>query len=88
MTKDYQKAPLRVIFDANKEDSRRKTIQLEGGHKIDSDHLESCSLVAQSISARLILEMDRNNESKVIYADSGKALPSTLNNEKGACDSW
>ena len=42
MQHDYQKAPLRVVFDVKKEDLRRKSCYAVGGHKLDSSHLESC----------------------------------------------
>ena len=41
MPGEHQKAPLRMMFDIKKEDLRKKARHVVGGHKIDSDHLES-----------------------------------------------
>ena len=57
MGSDFQKAPLRMIFDMKKEDFRRKARHAVGGYKIDSSHIESFSSVVQSMSIRMMLTM-------------------------------
>ena len=71
MPKDYQKAPLRMIFDIKKEDMRRKSGYVVGGHKIDSERLESYSSVVQSMSIRLLSIMADKLKLKVICGNVG-----------------
>ena len=52
MSKECQKAHLRIIFDVNKEELRRKARHFMRFHNIDSEYLESCSSVVQSMSIR------------------------------------
>ena len=50
MPKEFQKVPLRMIFNIKKEDLRRKARYMVEGYKIDSLHLESYSSVVKTMS--------------------------------------
>ena len=54
MPKEFQKAPLQMIFDVKKENLRHKARYVVGGHKIDSSHLESYSSVVKTMSIQTL----------------------------------
>ena len=82
MSKECQKAPLRMIFDVKKEDLRRKARHVVGGHEIDSDHLEAYSSVVQSMSVRILLTLAHKHKLKVMSGDVGNAFPNAPTKEK------
>ena len=61
---------------------------MAGWHKIDSDHLESCSSIVQSISARLLLAIAHKRKLKETCGGRGQHLPKRSNQREGARDSW
>ena len=52
--KEYQFAPLRMIFKIKQEDLRRKARLVAGGHVIDSSMYESYLSVVQTMTLRLL----------------------------------
>lgn len=75
MPNDYQKAPLRMIFDVKKEHLRLKSRFVVGGHKMDSTHHEAYSSVAQTMSLRILLTMAQKHGLKIMSGDVSNAFP-------------
>jgi len=80
--KEYQYAPLRMIFDVKKEDFRRKARLVAGGHVINSSMFESYSSVVQTNSLRLLQTVALNEDFKIITADIGNAFIQAFTKEK------
>ena len=82
MGSEFQKAPLRMIFDVKKEDFRYKSRHVVGGRKIDSSHVESFSSVVQSMSIRMMLTIAEPHDSK------SKCFSSCPSFRKITCSRW
>ena len=78
MGSEFQQAPLRMIFDVKKEDSRCKARIMAGGHLIYSSHAESCSSTLQSMSIRMSLTMAESCNLNAMGGHTGSAFPYAL----------
>jgi len=58
--KDFQHAPLHMVFDVKTEDLRRKTRLVIGGNVVDSSVYESFASVAHATSVKLVLLIAKN----------------------------
>jgi hypothetical protein len=66
--KTHQYAPLRIIFTV-KEDLRRKSRLIIGGHVIDSENLDTYSSNMRGISARILMLIASANKLDVLTGD-------------------
>ena len=80
--KDFQFAPLRVIFDIKQEDLRHKARLVAGGHVVDSSMYESYSSVVQTMTVRLLQTVTMKHDLKIITGDIGNAFVQALTKEK------
>ena len=75
MGSEFQKSPLRIVFDIKKEDLRHKARHTVGGHEIGSSRVESFYSVVQSMITRMALTMAELRDSKLMGGDFGNAFP-------------
>ena len=80
--RDFQYAPLRMIFEVKQEDLRRKARLVAGGHVVDSSMYESYSSVVQTMTLRLLQTIAVNEGLKIITGDIGNAFIHANTNEK------
>ena len=80
--KDYQYAPLRIIFDVKKEDLRRKSRLVAGGHVVNSDMYQSYASVVQTRTVRLLETVAVNEGLDVVTGDIGNAFVQAFTTEK------
>ena len=80
--KDYQYAPLRVIFDIKQEDLRHKARLVAGWHVVDSSMYESCSSVVQTMMVHLLETKALKHDLKIITGDIGDAFVQATTKEK------
>ena len=80
--KDYQYAPLRIIFDIKQEDLRHKARLVAGGHVVDSSMYESYSSVVQTMTVRLLQTVALKHDLKIVTGDIGNAFVQALTKEK------
>ena len=80
--KEYQYAPLRIIFDVKKEDLRRKSRLVAGGHVVNSDMYQSYSSVVQTRTIRLLKTIAINQNMDIITGDIGNAFVQAFTDEK------
>ena len=69
-------------FDVKKEDFRRKTRLVAGGHAINSSMFESYSSVVQSTSLILLQKIALNEGLDIVTTDVGNAFIQAFTNEK------
>ena len=81
-SKEYQYAPLRMIFDVKKEDLHRKARLVAGGHVVNSSMFKSYSSVVQTISLRLLQTIALNEDLSIVTADIGNAFIQAPTEEK------
>ena len=72
--KDYQYAPLKIIFDIKKEDLRRKSRLVAGGHVINSHMYQSYASVVQTRTVRLLETIAVNEGLYFVTGDIGNAF--------------
>ena len=82
MGRDFQLAPLRIVFDVKKEESRRKARLVVGGHVVGASHLEPHSSAVQPMSARTALTIAEAHNLKVAGGGVGNAFPRAPSLEK------
>ena len=82
ISKEYQYAPLRMIFEIKQEDLRRKARLVAGGHMVDSSMYESYSSVVQTMTLRLLQTVAVNEKLKIMTGDIGNAFIHANTNEK------
>ena len=80
--KEYQYAPLRIIFDIKQEDLRRKARLVAGGHVVDSSMYESYSSVVQTMMVRLLQTIALKHDLKIVTGDIGNAFAQAMTKEK------
>ncbi|MGH3054901.1 MAG: reverse transcriptase domain-containing protein, partial [Gaiellaceae bacterium] len=73
-SKNYQFAPLRLIFTIKKEDLRHKARLVIGGHVIDATQFNSYASTLQSVSLRLLLTIAHANQLSIATGDIGNAF--------------
>lgn len=74
VSKEYQYAPLRLIFDVKQENLRRKARLVAGGHVVNSNMYESYSSVIQTRTIRLLQTISVNQGLKMITGDVSNAF--------------
>ena len=80
--KNYQFAPLTLIFDVKQEDLRRKARLVAGGHVVDSTMYESYSSVVQTRTIRILETIAMNEELKFVTGDISNAFVQADTDEK------
>ena len=71
--KDYQFAPLHMIFDIKNEDLRHKARLVISGHIVDSSMYNSYQAVIQTMTIRMLMTIALSEDLKVITGDIGNA---------------
>lgn len=82
ISKGFQYAPLRIIFDIKQEDLRHKARLVAGGHVVNSSMYESYSSVVQTMTVRLLQTIALKQKLKIVTGDIGNAFVQALTNEK------
>ena len=80
--KDYQYAPLTLIFNVKQEDLRRKAELVAGGHVVDATMYESYSSVVQMRTIRLLQIIVMNENRKLATGDVGNTFVQADTHEK------
>ena len=80
--KDYQYAPLTLIFDVKQEDLRRKARLVAGGHVVDASMYESYSSVVQTRTIRLLQTIAMNENLNLVTGDISNAFIQADTHEK------
>ena len=73
-SKDYQYAPLQMIFDIKQEDLRHKARLVSGGHVVESSMWESYSSVVQQRSIRILETVALNEGLSFVTGDIGNTF--------------
>ena len=82
LSKEYQYAPLQMIFDIKQEDLRQKARLVAGGHVVESSMWESYSSVVQQRSIRLLETIALNEGLSLVTGDIGNAFVQANTKEK------
>ena len=80
-TRDYQYAPLRMVFDV-KADLRRKARLVAGGHVIDASCFYTHSTVVKGVSIRLLHVIAHRDGLRILVGDVGNAFINAKTLEK------
>ena len=80
----HQYAPLRIIFDI-KQDLRRKSRLVCGGHVIDAGGLPTCASTVKAESVRLLFIIAVANSYDILCGDVGNAFVMANTPEKTCC---
>ena len=80
--KDFQFAPLQMIFDVKQEDLRRKARLVAGGHVVQSSMWESYASVVQQRTIRILETIALNEGLSFVTGDIGNAFVQADTNEK------
>ena len=80
--KDFQFAPLQMIFDVKQEDLRRKARLVAGGHVVESSMWESYASVVQQRTIRILETIALNEGLSFVTGDIGNAFVQADTNEK------
>ena len=81
-SKEYQFAPLQMIFDVKQEDLRHKARLVAGGHVVESNMWESYSSVVQQRSIRLLETIALNEGLSFVTGDISNAFVQADTKEK------
>jgi len=81
-SKDFQYAPLQMIFDVKQEDLRHKARLVSGGHVVESSMWESYSSVVQQRTIRMLETIALNEGLSFITGDIGNAFVQADTKEK------
>jgi len=73
-SREYQFAPLQMIFDIKQEDLRHKARLVAGGHEVESSMWESYSTVVQQRSIRILETIAINEGLSFVTGDISNAF--------------
>ena len=79
---DWQKAPLRMIYDIKNEDQRYKARLVVGGHKVDSTGYNTYSSQVDGISILLLFIIAQHIGLDIMTCDVSNAFVTAPNSEK------
>ena len=82
LPKDFQFAPLQMIFDVKQEDLRRKARLVAGGHVVESSMWESYASVVQQITIRILETIALSEGLSYVTGDIGNDFVQADTKEK------